>query len=127
MFASIITRFAPFRWAAKNEPEWLERGKRLLKTGVWRPSLDGTPSQARVGFTDSYFASPPEMRRLMDGGGFETLDVVAAEGIISLIEEKVNELKGPAFDAWVELNYSLSKDPGIHASAEHLLYVCRKS
>lgn len=126
MFASIITRFAPFRWAAKNEPEWLERGKRLLKTGVWRPSLDGTPSQARIGFTDSYFASPHEMRKLMDSEKFETLDVVAAEGIISMIEEKINELHGQAFDAWVELNYALGKDPAIHGSAEHLLYVCRK-
>ena len=62
----------------------------------------------------------------MDSEKFETLDVVAAEGIISMIEEKVNELHGQAFDAWVELNYSLGKDATIHGSAEHLLYVCRK-
>jgi SAM-dependent methyltransferase len=125
-FASIITRYAPFRWAAKNEPEWLERGRKLLKTGVWRPSIDGTPSGARVGFTDSYFANPIEIRELMESEKFETLDLIACEGIVSMIEEKVNELEGRAFDAWVELNYRLSKDPGIHGSAEHLVYVGRK-
>ena len=126
MFASIITRYAPFRWAARNEPEWLERGKRLLKTGVWRPSLDGIPTQGRVGFTDSYFAQPSEARDLMMREKFELLDIVAAEGIISMIEDKVNELQGQLFDDWVETNYRLGKDPAIHGSAEHLLYICRK-
>jgi len=126
VFASFITRYAPFRWAAKNEPEWLEQGRRLLETGVWRPSLDGTPSRTRVGFTDSYFATPVEIKQLMESEKFEALDLVACEGIVSMIEEKVNELEGQAFDAWVELNYMLSKDPGIHGSAEHLLYVGRK-
>jgi S-adenosylmethionine-dependent methyltransferase len=126
VFATIITRYAPVRWAAKNEPELLEQERKLLETGIWRPSLDGTPSQARVGFTDSYFANPVEIRQLMESEKFETLDLVACEGIISLIEEKVNELEGPAFDAWVDLNYKLSKDSGIHGGAEHLLYVGRK-
>jgi S-adenosylmethionine-dependent methyltransferase len=126
VFASIITRYAPLRWAAKNEPEWLEQGRKLLKTGVWRPVVDGTPAGARVGFTDSYFANPAEIRLLMEGEKFETLDLIVCEGVISLIEEKVNELEGPAFDAWVELNYKLSKDPGVHGGAEHLLYVGRK-
>jgi S-adenosylmethionine-dependent methyltransferase len=127
LFATIITRYAPVRWAAKNEPELVEQERKILETGIWRPSLDGTPSQARVGFTDSYFANPVEMRQLMESEKFETLDLVACEGVISLIEEKVNELPGPVFDAWVELNYKLSEDPGVHGGAEHLLYVGRKT
>ncbi|HYY92322.1 MAG TPA: methyltransferase domain-containing protein [Candidatus Dormibacteraeota bacterium] len=127
VFASVITRYAPFRWAAKNDPEWLEQVGRLLETGVWRPSLDGTPSGARVGFTDSYFADPVEIRQLMESEKFETLNLIACEGIISLIEEKINALDGRAFDAWIELNYRLSKDPAIHGGAEHLLYIGRKT
>ncbi len=80
----------------------------------------------RVGFTDSYFANPIEIRHVMESEKFETLDLVACEGIISMIEEKVNELDERTFEAWVELNYKLSKDPGIHGGAEHLLYVGRK-
>jgi ubiquinone/menaquinone biosynthesis C-methylase UbiE len=127
IFASIITRYAPFRWAAKNEPGWLQEAGRVLKTGVWRPTTHATGSEGTAGFTDSYFANPAELRQLMESEKFETLDMVACEGIISMIEDKVNELKGAAFDAWVELNYKLSKDPGIHAGAEHLLYVGKKS
>lgn len=127
VFATFITRYAPLRWSAKNEPEWLSRGKELLETGVWRPSVTGVPSGARVGFTDSYFAHPEEIKPLMNKCGFEDLDLIGCEGGISLIEEKVNELQGDAFDAWVDLNYRLSKDPSFHGAAEHLLYVGKRS
>ncbi len=127
IFASIITRYAPFRWAAKNEPGWLEQAGRVLKTGVWRPTTHAAEPEGRPGFTDAYFANPEEVRQLMESEKFETLDIVSCEGIVSMIEDKINELKGAAFDAWVELNYKLSKDPGIHGSAEHLLYVGKKS
>jgi hypothetical protein len=43
-----------------------------------------------------------------------------------MIEEKINELKGDEFDSWVDLNYGLGKDPGLHGAAEHLLYIGRK-
>ncbi len=126
VFATFITRYAPLRWAAKNEPEWLSQGKQLLETGVWRPSATGIPSKARVGFTSSYFAHPIEIRPLMKRNGFEYLDLIGCEGAISMIEEKINELKGDEFDSWVDLNYRLGKDPGLHGAAEHLLYIGRK-
>jgi hypothetical protein len=44
-----------------------------------------------------------------------------------MIEEKINELTGEAFEAWVELNYKLGRDPTVHGAAEHLLYVGRKA
>lgn len=127
VFAAFISRYAPVRWSAKNEPEWLSQGKDLLKTGVWRPSVTGIPLKASVGFTDSYFAHPTEIKPLMNKCGFENLDLICCEGCISLIEEKINELKGDAFDAWVDLNYRLGKDPSFHGAAEHLLYIGRKS
>jgi ubiquinone/menaquinone biosynthesis C-methylase UbiE len=126
VFATFITRYAPLRWSAKNEPEWLSQGKELLDTGVWRPSATGIPSKARVGFTSSYFAHPTEIRPLMKRNGFEDLDLIGCEGAISMIEEKINELKGDEFDSWVDLNYRLGKDPSLHGAAEHLLYIGRK-
>jgi len=126
VFATFITRYAPLRWSAKNEPEWLSQGKELLETGVWRPSATGIPSKARVGFTSSYFAHPAEIRPLMKRNGFEDLDLIGCEGAISMIEEKINELKGDEFDSWVDLNYRLGKDMSLHGAAEHLLYIGRK-
>lgn len=65
IFATFNTRYAPLRWSAKNEPEWLLHGKELLETGVWRPATTGIPSKARVGFTNSYFVHPTEIRPVM--------------------------------------------------------------
>lgn len=62
----------------------------------------------------------------MEGSDFAMLDVFACEGAISMIEEGVNGLTGEAWDAWVDLNYSVSRDPSIHGAAEHLLYVGHK-
>jgi len=43
-----------------------------------------------------------------------------------MIENKINELTGEAWEAWVALNYAWGKDPAVHGTAEHLLYVGRK-
>ncbi len=126
VFATFITRYAPLRWSAKSEPEWLSQGKELLETGVWSPSATGIPSKARVGFTSSYFAHPAEIRPLLKRNGFEDLDLIGCEGAVSMIEEKINELKGDEFDSWVDLNYRLGKEMSLHGAAEHLLYVGRK-
>jgi len=126
VFATFITRYAPMRWSAKNEPEWLSQGKQLLETGVWHPSATGIPSKTCVGFTDSYFAHPTEIKPLMMRNGFEDMDLIGCEGAISMIEEKINELKSDEFGSWVDLNYRLGKDPSLHGAAEHLLYIGRK-
>jgi ubiquinone/menaquinone biosynthesis C-methylase UbiE len=123
IFASFIMRYAVIRWAAKNEPSWIlehqQRVRKLLVTGILEEHKENT-------FTDAYFADPLEIKPLMKSNGFKTMDLIACEGVISMIEDKVNELKGDLWDAWVELNYKLGKDPTVHGAAEHLLHVGRK-
>jgi len=121
VFASFITRYAPIRWAAKEEPGW-PKIRELLETGVYR-----TPT-VTPGFTSSYYAQPSEVKPLLEGEGFQSLELVACEGVVSMIEDKINRLEGGIFDSWVELNYMLGKDPSVQGAAEHLLYVgCRPS
>jgi len=123
IFASFTTRYAPCSFAAKYYPEKLAEENRdfriMLETGVYRP-VSGQ------GWTHAYFAHPSEVRPLLESCGFESLDLIACEGIISMIEEKVNELTGEFWEEWVELNYRIGKDPCVHGAAEHLLYVGRK-
>jgi len=123
IFASFITRYAVIRWAAKDEPSWIlknrKRTERLLASGIIR-------ARKGDGFTDAYFIHPSDVKPFMEKAGFETLDLIATEGVISMIEEKVNELTGELWEAWVELNYKLGKDPTVHGAAEHLLYVGKK-
>lgn len=124
LFASFITRYAPIRAAGKAEPAWIftkrRRFEKLFATGIHEPRGE------KGRFTDAYFAHPSEIRPFVEHAGFQILDLVSAEGIVALIEEKVNELTGDLWEAWVDLNYRLGKDPCIHGAAEHLLYVGRK-
>ncbi|MHB8947303.1 MAG: class I SAM-dependent methyltransferase [Bacillota bacterium] len=121
LFASFISRYAPFRDVAKYEPEWLvqhaEEALKLLRTGAL-PSPQG--------FTDAHFAHPSEIRPLFRATGLPVVDLVACEGLISMIEDKINETTGEVWEAWVELNHRLGKDPSVHGAAEHLLAVARK-
>ncbi len=133
LFAAFITRYAPLRYAAKFEPDLLTRGdptgEELLAHGVNKLTKtigaeQGT-EQGRY-FTDAYFAHPSEIRPLMESCGLRSYDLIGCEGVVARIEEKVNELSGALWEAWVELNYRVGKDPCLHGAAEHLLYVGRK-
>ena len=120
IFAAFITRYAAFRDLAKNSPmtllekrvEWED----FVRTGIYHAGQG-------VGFTDAYFAHPAEIGPLMEGAGFETLDLLGCEGVVAANEEQINRLTGDAWQAWVDLNYQLSKEPSLRGAADHLLYV----
>ncbi len=124
IFAAFITRNAAFRSLARLAPATLlERRKTweaFLQTGIYR-------GRQEIGFTDAYFARPDEIKPLMQGVGFESLDLLACEGILADAEAQVNQLGGEAWQAWVDLKYQLSKDPSLHGAVYHLLYIGRKS
>ncbi len=119
--AAFITRFAPFRYAAKHKPMLLIKYQayveQLLATGV---------DEQETGFTHVHFAHPAEIQPLMEGCGLETVQMIGCEGVVSQVEEQINELEGDAWEAWVDLNYRLGKDPALHGAADHVLYVGRK-
>ncbi|MBE3561987.1 MAG: methyltransferase domain-containing protein [Ktedonobacteraceae bacterium] len=123
IFAAFITRYAAFRYLAKNSPmtllekhaEWED----FVRTGIYHAGQG-------VGFTDAYFAHPAEIGPLMEGAGFETLDLCGCEGVVAANEEQVNRLTDDAWQTWIDLNYRLSKEPSLRGAADHLLYVGRK-
>ena len=124
LFAAFITRYAVVRWAAKESPEWILKNRGRLEMVLASGVLRKHPGE--LGFPSAYLAHPAEIVPLMESEGFEALDLIACEGVISMIEERVNELSGKLWEAWMELNYRLGKDPSVHGAAEHLLYVGRK-
>jgi hypothetical protein len=52
--------------------------------------------------------------------------MVNCEGLVSQIEERMNELTGELWEAWVDLNYRAGQDPYLYGAAEHLLYIGTK-
>jgi ubiquinone/menaquinone biosynthesis C-methylase UbiE len=123
LFAAFITRYGPLRFAAKTQPDLLLTGdlpgQVLLETGQHRPKPGGR-------FTQAYFAHPGEIQPLMESCGFRTVGMVGCEGLVSQIEEQVNDLSGELWDAWVDVNYHAGKDPYLYGAAEHLLYIGTK-
>jgi S-adenosylmethionine-dependent methyltransferase len=123
LFASVILRYALIRWAAKHQPDEIvtfrAEVERQLATGI-------ATGDRRVSFTDAYFALPGELPALLNEAGFEVLDTLACEGVVSMIEDRLTETSGDLWQTWVDLNYRLSRDPSIFGAAEHLLCVGRK-
>jgi ubiquinone/menaquinone biosynthesis C-methylase UbiE len=119
---AFLMRYATAREAARSNPAML-----VEQQDVIRRVLDEGVLEMEGNFTTAYLVHPTDVKPLCESHGFETLALVAAEGIISLIGEKVNETEGELWDAWVQLNYRLGHDPSVHGATEHLLYVGRKS
>lgn len=124
LFATFITRYAAFRDLAKNDPERLVQDGRIAKA-LFEEGVVTFEGQDDPPFTDFYTVRPVEVAPMMEKAGFETLSLLAQEGLVSMLEEKVNLLEGEAWQAWVDLNYRCASDPSIHGAAEHLLYIGR--
>lgn len=118
LFATFITRFAPFRDAAVKYPELLSGdipfAEHILTTGVQH--------QPR-GFTHAYFAHPDEIVPFMESAAMQTLALIGCEGIVAGHEERISQLQGPTWEYWVDLNYRLGKEPSLLGAADHLLYI----
>ncbi len=127
LFATFITCYAPLRDLAMHRPQAIA-DYFVTAADVAEWVRDGRwPARAGSGFTDAYFAHPAAVAPLMERAGFETMSLLACEGVVSLIEDKVNELTGPLWDFWVETNYRLASDPSLWGGCEHLLYVGRRT
>jgi hypothetical protein len=121
LFATIVTRFAPFREAASREPEWVienpEYSQQMLETGIHEK-----PEK----WAKAYFMHPDDLAPLMGGCGLKTLSLMGCEGVVSGHEENVNALQGDAWQIWVEFNYRLGKEPTLYGASSHLLFVGEK-
>lgn len=120
IFATFITRYAPFRDYAASDPQAVfderEQWNQML--------LDGL--NYGEGFPDANFSLPKDDIQLMESEGFATLQVLGVEGIAAGHEDKLNLLKGDAWEYWVDLNYTFARDPALHAASDHLLYIGKK-
>ncbi|MBI5053196.1 MAG: class I SAM-dependent methyltransferase [Chloroflexi bacterium] len=124
LFASFVTQYAALRYFAKEVPEWILQYPKEIeafwKTGVFPPVRnDGTEFLA-------YFCPPAEVKPLIESANFKVQTVLACEGVVSMIDEKLNALEGELWEAWVDLNYRLAPDPSLHGACEHLLCVAHK-
>lgn len=124
LFATFIGRYAAHRHAAVKYPTWLVEDSKISEL-----LLDSGKLTRREGGEKelvAYFAHPSEVAPLVREAGFEVEKVLGVEGLLAVIDEKVNDLSDEAWDAWVEVNYQVADDPYILGSVEHLLVVATK-
>ena len=121
LFAAFITRYAPFRVASVQNPTWLaenpDYARQVLETGI---------ADRSTRFAQAYYVHPNEVVPLMASCGLHALRLTGCEGVVAEHENKVNELEGEAWEAWVDLNYRLGQDPTLYGASDHLFYVGEK-
>ena len=123
--AAFITRYAPLcHWLGAHRIGCLTDGvitAGSLETGQHQLGITG------VGFTDAYFTHPMlKSNRWMEEAGLASLDLIACEGVVGMVQDQLNPLTGEVWERWVDPNYRLGRDPSVHGMAAHLLYRGRK-
>jgi ubiquinone/menaquinone biosynthesis C-methylase UbiE len=95
--------------------------------GPGRYSMLLTSLGYRVTLLDLSAASLEFAQRKAENLALEIADYVHASATdLSMFEDRVNQLEGPSWDAWADLNYRCASDPSVHGGAEHLLYIGRR-
>ncbi len=122
LVAAMLTRYAPLRYLAKHQPEVLANHPHIADELL----TTGTCTTTNSFLTHAYFAMPDEGPPLMEHAGLHMLQIRSCEGLVSGVEEQVNQLHGEAWERWVDLNYRVGEDPALWGVAEHVLYVGRK-
>ena len=124
LFAAFIARYAAHRDCAASYPDLMPTQRddydRILADGKAPPPDDG-----HVAFV-AYFAHPTEVAPACWAAGFEVATMLGVEGVVSAAEDEINKLEGPAWDAWLNVNWQVASDPSIHGGVEHLLVVAHK-
>jgi S-adenosylmethionine-dependent methyltransferase len=121
LFASVITRFAPFRDATCPGADWTRREPaytlRMYETGR-HDNGDG--------FTRAHFAHPDELEPLMRSAGLHTQGIYGLECILGSHDKEINQLSGADWDFWVELIWRMSPDASLLGNSDHVMAVGKK-
>jgi SAM-dependent methyltransferase len=124
VFVAFMPRYAFLRRTAAIsqerhrllDPLFVER---LLRDGVF---LNDQPGRFDVGFG----VRPSEIAPFFERQGFDTIEVLASEGLGSGIEDAVADLRetDPAtYERLMNIIMECAADPSVHGLTTHLLYV----
>jgi S-adenosylmethionine-dependent methyltransferase len=124
LLAAFIGRYSGHLDAAARNPRLViderEVSERILETGkLFSRQVEGPEFIA-------YLTHPIEIEPLVRGAGLELERLINLEGLVAQKELLVNELQGPDWQVWVELNARVAEDPCLFGAANHLLAVTRK-
>ncbi|MEP7105063.1 MAG: methyltransferase domain-containing protein [Chloroflexota bacterium] len=124
LLATVMLRYS---WALglllEGGAERLLAASEVLEQGTYE--LAGAPN-----FTDAYLHRPAEVAPFFESVGFETLRVIASQGILDLVQERLADLRErdeAAYQGLIEIAYAAAGDPSVLGLSGHLLYAGRAS
>jgi ubiquinone/menaquinone biosynthesis C-methylase UbiE len=77
------------------------------------------------GFTESNFTSPHQLTNYLESFGIETIVLTSPECLLTHYDE-LRYLPKDIYDSLLNVTYYYAKNPALHGSSEHLLYLGRK-
>jgi SAM-dependent methyltransferase len=127
-FVAFMTRYSFLRRTAAlpderhhlTQPEFVAR---LMEDGAFINDVPGR-------FTHGYGAEPSEIAPFFARRGFDTVELLASEGIAWGIEDALAEMSTDdpqAHQVMVDMVIRTAGDPSILGASDHLLYVGRKA
>ena len=123
LLATVMTRYS---WLLdvllEGGSAMLPAVRRLLDDGVYRNEEPGR-------FTEAYLYRAEEVVPFFAGIGFETVRVMASQGILNQVQEDVAGLRErdpDTYQALLEIAYTAATDPAILGLSGHILYAGRK-
>lgn len=119
LVATVMTRY-PWSVGAIMEggAERIAAARRALDTGVYQD-----PQPGRL--TDAYLFRVEDVRPFFETAGFSTRRLMAAQGLLHLVQEQVAELRErdpAAYEALLDITYRSSTDRSLLGASNHLLY-----
>jgi len=126
LFSAFLSRYSVVRYAAKTRPGQLTDDPALIESILERGYGDSGRTDAAF-LKTCYFADPGDVQPFMERCGVETIQILGCEGVVSEVEERLNELPPQELEKWVDLNYRLGKKPELLAASAHVLHVGRNA
>jgi SAM-dependent methyltransferase len=127
MFAAFMPRLVFIRRAMLVPQEWRhlrdqEFVRRVLEDGVFRNDNPGR-------FDEGYGARPEEVAPFFEHFGFQSIALIAAEGIAPVAYAELIDMAASdpgSYAAAIDVLESTASEPSVLGAASHLLYVGRK-
>jgi S-adenosylmethionine-dependent methyltransferase len=124
LVTSFICRYAGLRRLAMTDPAGIISMApfvdEIMRTGRLLPRQENSPEFI------AQFTHPNEISDLMWDAGMELRQLLGLEGLVSLIEERINQSEPEVLERWIELNNAVAQDPTTWGGVEHLLAVAVK-
>ena len=122
LVTAYIPRFYVFQYVAMQDQYFLDPtlAKQIIQTGALHHD------DAKCFWTDTYYSSSDEMKKLYEASGLTIIDHFAQDGLTPQFASKVDTWTQDQFDIWCEYHYSICREKSILGASNHVIIIGSK-